>query len=452
MKALAEIAHRAGMWCFIMMVAFLCGCSTVGGPRGNEAVAIQRNRQAIVLARLICVDEVQGQKRPTCDFTLDSWRLDKADGQMEFSPHEERVPRRSLSKSLRDQGWFYAVIEPGSYCLRVIPTGDHLTQPAFYLTIQTNKQLVYAGTIVFDRRTEKPGKKEVTTITLSGISDESQLAKAVIAGELDKFGEMTRSLLVSYDSPVINSDQPVKVEGTQATLASATPVVRGDNWQPAGYAAAPLVYLGTGLLQASANGNGNGAGYVAAIGGGLLLISAPVVFTTEGITAEVHRKRWAPYEVALRKQVATFDLKEKLQRAIANRLAANGTNSAATPALRLEAQPYRVVLRGDEHQRFGLEVAARVRLWSPTGGSVIWEHNYACAHYAPNRVVDNASETMIPSECGQYRLEDYRGDSGAGILLKELNSAVGQISDACAAAIRFATTSNAGTSAGAVAF
>lgn len=424
----------------LLLAVSLCGCSTVGGPRGDEALAIQQNHQTVVLARVVCTDDAPGEKRPTTDFILDSWRLDKPNGQMDPSPDSERVSQRTLSKPLRDQGWFYMVVNPGHYCLQMTPTTDnpsllednnHL-RPVFYLSIPADKQLIYAGTIVFDRRFEKEGKHKITTLTMSRLSDESQLANTIVGNEFASFGQMTPHLLVPYDSPAIDSNQVINAQSNPANSATVTPRVKGDNWHSAELAALPLVYSGVFLVQAAGQGNGDGAVYVAAAGVTLLVLAAPIALTTEAITAEIHRKRWAPYEAAFRKQVAAFQFEEKLQQSLTKRLSITGTNSLTTPALHLSVQSYRIVLHGDEHQRFNLEVAARVRLSNSTDSPALWEHDYVYTWFDPNRTpesVEDGYETIIPSWYGQHRLEEYRGDLGAQLFHRELESAVGAITD-----------------------
>lgn len=425
---------------FALTTACLCGCSIVGGPRAGEIDAIQQNHQTVVLARVVCMDDVQRQKRPTSDFILDSWRLDKPDGKMDPSPGVERVSQRTLSKSLRDQGWFYFVIDPGNYCLKMTPTtdnpsvleGDNHLRPFFYLSVPADKQLVYAGTIAFDRGIEKQGKHNLTTLTTDRLSDESQLANTVIGNEFAAFGEMTPHLLVSYDSPAINSNQVLNAQTNPANSARPTPRLKGDNWHPAELAALPLVYSGVFLLQASGNGNGDGAAYVAAAGGALLLLAAPIALTTEAITAEIHHKRCAPYEAAFQKEVAAFQFDEKLQQSLTKRLSITGANSVAMPALSLDVQSYRIILRGDIHQRFNLEVAARVRLSNWTDHRAIWEHDYLYTCLDPNQIaksVEDGYQTIIPSWYGQHRLEEYRGDAGSLLFQRELESAVGAITD-----------------------
>ena len=47
-------------------------------------------------------------------------------------------------------------------------------------------------------------------------------------------------------------------------------------------------------------------------------------------------------------------------------------------------------MRGDAHQNFNLEVAARVRLLSPTDSTVVWEHDYL----GDSRLVDNCVQRL----------------------------------------------------------
>lgn len=385
------------------------------------------------------MNDMPGQDLSTRDFTfkLDSWQLARQDGKMELSPAHELLSQRSLSKSLRDQGWFYVAMNPGSYCLKMTPSGRHSTlqdgfhsSPVFYLSVPADKQSVYAGTVIFHSRPQGVGVKHAakapTDYWLAGTRDETEIARNLTGTGL---AEMTPRLLVSYDSPAINSDQLVAVESKHATPASAAPVVKGDNWSIAGTAGGALAYSGLYVVGASGSGSGDGAAYVAAAGAALVLLAVPVVFTTAGITAGIHHEKWARYEASLRKQVADFHVEEKFRKTLANQLHAIGTNSTTTPALQLEALPYRIILRGDEHQQFSLEMAARVRLSDPAGSNTIWEHDYLYFGDVPKRTVDYPYETVVSSWTEQHRLEEYRGDSGAQLFQHELEYAVGAIAD-----------------------
>jgi hypothetical protein len=426
---------------FAAALACLCGCNSLSGPRGKQTAATRQNRPTIVLARIVCTNDPPLERPQTYNFNLDTWRLDQPDGRMDPSPQRVRLSQRSLSKSLRDQGWFYVLMDPGNYCLKITPTSGnptdssaHTRQPVYYLSLPANKQFVYAGTVIFHPQVKKLRRRDLfepnkeTEYWLAGTQDEIQLAKNVAGTGPAGAGEMTPLLLVSYDSPEINSDQAINVESKYASSASAVPVVSGNNWYWAGVASSPFVYSGLYLVGAAGNASGDGAGYVAAAGAALILAAAPVALTTGGITAEIHRKKWAQCEAALRKEVETFHPEEKFQQALASRLGASRTNSTALPALRLEVQPYRIALRGDEHQQFSLEMATRVRLSDQTGGGMIWEHNYLYAPY-PTRAAENTCETFVASKDGKLPLKDFQGDNGTALMRIELSSAVETIAD-----------------------
>lgn len=431
MKTPGNALRASACLVFLAALAFLCGCSTVGSPRGKEADAIKQNRKTIVLARVVCMDDVQGQNRPTTDFILNSWQLRDASDRVETSPFEKFVPQRSLSKSLREQGWFYIVMNPGTYCLKMNPGSDSVSEPAFYLSIPANKQFLYAGTIIFNRKTETKGKKDVTKLSMDRVSDESPAAQAVVRNEFPDFGEMTSRLLVSYDDPPLNHDYVMNTEsGPTDSIHSPSPTVKGDNLAAATIIEAPgAAVLGIGYA-AGSGGGGEGALYIAGAGLAYMIAVAPLAVTSWGITSEIHREKWAKYEPALRKQVAEFHLDEKLRQAFANRLRAVGTNSRALPALRLEVQPYRVVLRGDVHQNFIVEVAVRVRLLNAADRRTVWEHDYAYTRNDPILAPYNAYQTVITfGGFADHRIQDFRGDSGAELMRDELQSAVDAITE-----------------------
>jgi len=160
----------------------------------------------------------------------------------------------------------------------------------------------------------------------------------------------------------------------------------------------------------------------------LIVVALPIAASTYGVTAELHHRKWARYQAELQKEVDAFRLNEELQRALAAQLCGAGTNNATAPGLRVQVQPYRVLLRGDEHQKFVLEVAVRVRLLDPAGSSATWEHNYVDAGDIPKSGV-GACETPIPSINSPHPLKDFQGDAGAELLRTELKSAVESLSE-----------------------
>jgi hypothetical protein len=435
-------AHRAcACLFFVTALACLCGCGTVGGPRGKESAAIQQNRPTIVWSRIICTNDVPVQQSQAYNFNLDAWRLSQPDGRMEPSPHRVRLSQRFLSKSLREQGWFYVLMDPGSYCLKITPTSGHPTnstahahQPVYYLSLPADKQFVYAGTVIFhptvtslhvNHLRDPFAPDKATEYWLAGTSNEIEIAKNVIGTGPAGVGEMSPQLLVSYDSPVINSDQFVGVENTRANPAAPTAIVKGENWQASRKFGG--VFFG-GMQGTQMNVSGDGAQYVLAAIAAVYIVGTTVTLTVDGITAGAHLKQRVRCEAMLRKQVEAFHLEEKFQQALAGRLSSHETNSAATRALQLEVQPYRIVLRGNARQEFSLEVATRVRLLSQTGSQPIWEHDYDHFDSDLDRTVSDY-QTFIRGWDNQHPLKDFQGDYGAHLLADQLQSAVKDISD-----------------------
>lgn len=421
-----------------LLTASLCGCSTVGGPQGKEAAAIQQNHQTIVLAR-ICADDAHGEHGPNWPFTLLSWQLRDGRGEMKNPQASKEIFPRAVSKSSRDDGWFYFVMDPGSYCLRVThqespitiltrwdTVPDSVDEPVLYFSVPADKPFVYAGTLVFNRQTEKEGGEKVTWCVPSHVADDSATARSVTAGQFPGLGEMTSSLLLAYSAAGINSNEVVNVETSPAASRRPPPTIQGVDWLGASMIEAPA---GDAFESASDEESPKDAGNDALGGMAWFLLTAPIALGTEGITAHAHQKKWAPYEAGFQKQVAAFHPEDKFQQAFANRLNLAGTNSTPSPSLHLEVQPYNILLRGDRHQKFNLEVAARVRLLSSTDARTVWEHDFLCTYNGPDSSAAGDYQTLIPCRYGQHRLEEYRGDAGAGLMQRELESAVGAITD-----------------------
>jgi hypothetical protein len=422
MRTLGGKIHYIYGCFFAPLTACLCGCDTLIKPAD-----VRQNHQTVVLARIVCVDDVHGKQHgPDWNFTFDTWQLGDARGQTKTSPVEGGIYPLPLPGALYEQGWFHHAMNPGSYCLRLkvdSDTTDNVDQPVLYLSVPANKPLVYAGTLVFHRTTRKQGSITVGSQVMDHVADESAAARSVCAAKLSGFGEMTTDLLTAYDSPAINSNEVVKAESCPPSQ-DPTPVIKGVDWfGPVVEAPAGDSFHSVGHETRAADAVGD-----AATGGAWFLVTAPVVLAIDGITDHAHEKKWAPYQAAFQKQVAEFHLDEKLQQALAIRLNPGGTNATTSPALRLEVQPHSIVLR-DRHRKFSLEVAARVRLLSSTDGWPIWEHDYLCTHDGPGSTTAGIYQTFIPSWYGQHKLEEYRGDAGAELMQRELESFVGAITD-----------------------
>jgi hypothetical protein len=169
-----------------------------------------------------------------------------------------------------------------------------------------------------------------------------------------------------------------------------------------------------------AGSSGEAGIYVAGAGAALILVAAPIALTTEAVKTHEHHKKWAPIQAMLQNEIATFHLDERLRAQLASRMGA-GTNSVQ--AYWLQIQPYRVVLRGNENQKFALEVAVRVQLFDSATSAPIWEHSYVnAAKDSPVRF--ELCETEVASSLSVRRLEDFSGDSGSELMRVELQSAV----------------------------
>lgn len=447
------LGAKAGGMVFSSLLGAACiwfaGCAAVGTPQKKETSAIQQNKKTIVLLRVVCQEDVQGQPRPSCDFEVNLWRLNTADGHIETSGVQYNPSPRSLSKSTRQEGWCYVVIDPGTYCVQVTPklgtdpiSGDRSIlsfqadgeRPLYYLSVPADKHVVYAGTLVFHRQVRRRGRHwpntyNETEFTSMGLNDDLAGARQASGSELDGLGEMTPLLMVSYACPGDLAQQ----HSTEVKIASAPGVatgftVEGNNTRIAANVAAPVFYTGLFTLQGASGGSGKDSAYAAAAGLALILAAAPVALATEAITEEAHRKKWAPYQAALQKEFNEFGFVEKLRKAFAAELGRSDTNAVGSAPFLVDIEPYRILLRGNEHQQFGLEVAVQVRVTDNRSERVLWEHDYVHTR-EPNEISEPVFETSLHSSNGLHRLEDYRGESGAELFRTQLNSAVSELSE-----------------------
>lgn len=451
-KGMKTLSAKTGGMVLSSLLAVACiwfaGCAAVGTPGKKETSAIQQNKKTVVLLRVICQEDVQVQPPPTCDFEIHLWRLNAADGHIETSPAQYNPSLQSLSKSTRQEGWRYVVIDPGTYCVQVTPklganpiSGDTSIlspqadgeRPLYYLSVPSDKHVVYAGTVVYHRQVRRRGKHwpntyNETEYTRMGLQDDLAGARQASGSVFDGLGEMSRSLMVSYDCPgEIAEQHSSEVRNAGAPGVATGFTVEENDTGIANAVAAPVFYTGLFTLQGASGASGKGGAYAAAVGLALILAAAPVALATEAITAEEHRKKWAPYHAALQKEFNEFRFVEKLQTAFAAQLGRPDTNAASSAPFLVDIEPYRLTLRGNEHQQFALEVAVQVRV-TDRSERVLWEHDYVHAP-EPNEISETVFETSLHSSNSLHRLEDYRGESGAELFRTELNSAVRELSE-----------------------
>ena len=415
---------------FLLLAAlWLTGCRTVSNASPQVSSANLPEQKPHILFRVVCIDDVQAQQRPTCDVQVNLWQLGNADGKIAVLPKRISPDKFPLSKSSADQGWHDVAVEPGTYCVEIRPTGgdgslifDETSRPVYYLKVSTNQPVVYAGTIVFQRRVERHGNSflnrfKVTEFRMKDFWNETETAKQITEKELAGAGEVTPCLLVPYDVPAVGQQPGV---ARVRAGAVATPTIGGNKSYLHSVADSPFMMPGEVLLAISGN-SGEAGIYVVGAGLALFVVGAPIALTTEAITTHAHQKKWAAYQAALQNEIAAFHLDERLREQLAARLG-GGTNSAPQN-MWLQIQPYRVVLRGNEHQKFALEIAVRVQLFDSTDSAPIWEHSYVNASNYSGMAFE-LCETPVKSSIALCRLEDFGGNSGAELIRRQLRTAV----------------------------
>jgi len=426
---------RIGAIVLTLAVVLLTGCKTTGPA--TQSSANLHDQEPHLLFRVVCIDATTNQLRLTCDVQVNLWRLGDADGKIavlpkKFSPHES-----ALSKSSTDQGWRDIAVEPGTYCMEILPTDrdptvafDETNRPVYFLKVSTNQLVAYAGTVVFNRRVRKHksflDSSKSTEFSLKDFWNETEAARGV-AG-LAGLGDVTSCLLVPYDAPSMNQQSGLAQVRSGAV---ATLTIGGNQSHLDSIMTSPAMVPGE-VLMAAGGHSGEAGIYVVGAGLALMAVGAPVALTTEAIKTHAHHKKWAPYQAALQKEVGAFHLDERLREQLAAALGAE-TNSAAQ-ALWLQIEPYRVVLRGDQRQKFALEIAVRVQLFNSAKGGPIWEHSYVTDSHDSYASFE-LCETPVWSSISLHRLEDFSGDSGAKLMRIELQAAVEDLTHAISSRI-----------------
>jgi hypothetical protein len=413
---------------FLLLTAFcLAGCKTVGNSGQKESTANLHVQKSHVLFRVVCIDDTTNQLQSNCKVQVTLWRLGDADGKVAALPKSFSPEKLDLSKSSTDQGWKDIAVEPGTYCVQILPIArgasiihDETNRPVYYLKVSANQSVAYAGTLVLSRDVKKhKGFLESTKSTefcLKDFRDENEAARQLAGKELAGLGEVTPCLLIPYDTP-FKSQQPGLAQVRSGSVA--TPTIRGNKTYMQSVGDSPFMAPGEVMLGIAGN-SGEAGIYVAGAGAALILVAAPIALTTEAVKTHSNHKKWVPIQAALQNEIATFHLDERLRAQLATRMGA-GTNSVQ--AYWMQIQPYRVVLRGNEHQKFALEVAVRVQLFDSATGAPIWEHSYVNA--AKDSPVEfELCETRVSSSLSVRRLEDFSGDSGSELMRVELQSAV----------------------------
>ncbi len=83
----------------MLAALWLTGCRTVGNASQKESSANLPEQKPHLLFRVVCIDDVQAQQRPTCDVQVNLWQLGNADGKIVVLSKIISPDQSPLSKS-----------------------------------------------------------------------------------------------------------------------------------------------------------------------------------------------------------------------------------------------------------------------------------------------------------------------------------------------------------------
>ena len=112
------------------------------------------------------------------------------------------------------------------------------------------------------------------------------------------------------------------------------------------------------------------------------------------------------------------------------------TNKSNAP-IALQVQPCRILLRGDSHQQFNLEIAVRVRLLNTDTKSVVWDNTYVHSRFQEkDEVLRCDFEHRVHPAATSHSLRDYKGSAGKELLAREFRTGAEELGAAIAESFR----------------
>ncbi|MBW2369163.1 MAG: hypothetical protein JRH15_14920, partial [Deltaproteobacteria bacterium] len=216
----------------LVLIPFLASCSAmhrVRLPNERDKKAILKGNKAIVLMRLSASldDKTMEPIRPP---PFKNAAVTYKHGQY----HIKVVGRDTLevpkfvipftpSKYAQKEGWVYLTLEPGNYCLSVMPPA--LSSKVYRFYVPKDEKVIYLGS--FSVSCKGVGLKKCTEIQ---VSDETKFARSIVQKSFERYGPMSTLIVRNYNEPSNSKLIDAKNLAPMGLVVDFTKSIESPNW------------------------------------------------------------------------------------------------------------------------------------------------------------------------------------------------------------------------------
>lgn len=197
--------------CFALMAS---GCAATAPPTGSEVTAARQSGQSLVLLRVAPRSSSGAPVDPFANALVDD-NVGVAVGSFETGGRVRRIEdMRFLSEASRADGWFFAIVPPGTQYFAFLP--PRRTNIFSYLAMFDHAQLwridapvassmVYGGSLIVDVDVGSLlfGGEYIETLRYAEVRDETDIAKNLVQQFVPGISGVKTALMVAHEGPVI---------------------------------------------------------------------------------------------------------------------------------------------------------------------------------------------------------------------------------------------------------
>ena len=197
--------------CFALLAS---GCAVTAPLTSGEVSAAQQGGQTIVLLRLATRSSAGSPVEPFANSLADD-NVGVAVGSFETGGKVRRIEgMRFLSDGSRANGWFFAVVPPGTHYFAFLP--PRRTNIFSYLAMFDYAQpwridapvagaMVYGGSLIIDVEVGSLlfGGEYIKTLRYVEVRDETDIAKNLVQQFVPGTSEIKTALMTAHEGPII---------------------------------------------------------------------------------------------------------------------------------------------------------------------------------------------------------------------------------------------------------
>jgi len=343
---------------------------------------------------------------------------------------------RSPSPEVREKGWIYTLLDPGSYYLQFIPPGSQQNPlgkaqpgPPFWFEVPEGSLFTYIGTFSISC-TSRWGifSRLIDQCSAVQVSDESESARSVGQSFFETYAPMSTKLAQKYGEPIFpNSLEKYLPMGVSS---NSREIFVSPGWRKRALSR----FTGIGDWITPETARLAGGGYPpGAIGAAYVIFYLPPAIIVGAIAGEMADSKWKSCSKGLIKALREFNLKNELRTAITDALKKYTSSpivdlmDTQDAAMKSSEQELRSILQADivrvafrecnERGLFCAEMAFRVRLIDQASKILLSDRVLL---YSGHCAVERPYELSLKGSSRCRKLDEYCGEEGAKLFIKEL--------------------------------